>query len=75
MTEAVESVCVLCGALGGGERGVEDVKRGDGQLALNLRREEEAAPECLTENKYFTVLESTLIFLKILNGAPNFKFK
>ena len=51
MTEAVESVCVLCGALGGGEGGVEDVERGDRQLALHLRREEEAAPERLTENK------------------------
>ena len=55
MTEAVESVCVLCGALGGREGGVEDVERGDGQLALHLRREEEAAPECLAENKHLTV--------------------
>ena len=52
MTEAVESLCILCGAFCGGERGVEDVERSDGQLALHLGGEEEAAAECLTVNKH-----------------------
>ena len=63
MTEAVESVCVLCGALGGGEGGVEDVERGDGQFALHLRREEETAAECLTVYKYLLKSGNLHIFL------------
>ena len=52
MTVAVESVGVLCGALGGGERGIEDEERGDRELALQLRRKEEAASESFTINKH-----------------------
>ena len=72
MTEAVESVCVLGGALSGGEGGVEDVERGDGQLALHLRREEETAAECLTVYKYF-VFDFHLSF--IFKDWQNVKFK
>ena len=72
MTEAVESVCVLCGALGGGEGGVEDVERGDGQLALHLRREEETAAEGLTVCKYF-VFDFHLSF--VFKDWQNVKFK
>ena len=52
MTEAVESLSILCGAFCGGEGGVEDVERSDGQLALHLGGEEEAAAECLAVNKH-----------------------
>ena len=54
MTETVESFCVLCGAFCGGEGGVEDVERSDGQLALHIWGEEEAAAECLTVKKTFS---------------------
>ena len=58
MTEAVESLRVLRGALGGGERGVEDVERGDWQLTLHLRREEQAAPECFPGHKQSMIHKS-----------------
>ena len=51
MTETVESLCILRGTFCGGEWGVKDVERSNGQLALHLGGEEEAAAECLTVNK------------------------
>ena len=48
VAELDEPLRVLRGTLGGGEGGVEDVERSDGQLAGNLGREEEAAAEGLS---------------------------